>query len=365
MSTNPNSLKNIVVRELREDDASAVQAVQGRNGLSTCSPETWKELWTKHPFREAFRDVPWGWALATKEREIVGTCTNVHIMYELEGQPIRAAGAASWAVDSPWRAAAFVFGAEFYRQQNVDLLLNASTSRLVSQLMPSYGMQRIPAPDCSTNLLWVCNYQKFIQAVLIKKRISAPRLLTHPFAGVVRLADDICSRRPTRTHGKIVRLDSFDERFDRFWSELRNGPPQLRAVRTAAALRWRFPSSHSPILTLERAGEMVGYLVLGRSSRAHLGNLQQYSVQDWQQLEQNPQDAQDLLVAAISATQQDGVDLLSLWGFDSWKRVQAIRLHPLRHSIGYWPSFYKSPCPEFQERLTNPRLWDLTPFEVF
>ena len=356
---------DVTVRELQEDDAAAVQLVQSRNRLSSCDPETWKHLWTQHPFRQAFAKVPWGWALVSKAEGMVGTCSNVHLMYEFAGQQILGAVAASWAVDPKWRSAAFAFGAQFYRQRNVDLLINGSTSRVVSQLMTAYGMQRIPTPDSDTRLLWVCNYRKFLEAVFIKKHLPPKGVLIQPCATAMRLMDAIRGRRTPPPHGKIVRLQTFDERFDQFWLELLRGPAKLRAVRNAAMLRWRFPGESSPILTLERSGKMVGYLVLSRGIRSHLGSLQQYSIQDWQLLEQNSQDAQDLLVAAIATTQTDSVDLLSLSGFDSWKRTQAMRLHPLRHSIGYWPAYFKSPRPAFQEQLTDPQLWDFSLFEAF
>src|SRR5262245_3015156 len=90
------------IRVATEDHLDAICAVMVRNGLPVRAEE-WRNFWKRNPYREAFRDVPIGSLLETEDGVPVGATLTVHMMYDLDGQPIKAALGAGAAIDPAYR----------------------------------------------------------------------------------------------------------------------------------------------------------------------------------------------------------------------------------------------------------------------
>lgn len=355
------------VRPVKSDDLEAILQVGLRNGLSPFDPSALQKSWESHPFRTEFEGVPHGWVLEDSRGRIVGTFSNVHMMYELEGRKVKAGTAGSWAVDLEHRSASLLLAMAYFGQTGLDVLLNGSASAVASQIMPRLKAERIPSPGYDKSLFWITNRVKFTEAALRKKNVPAAGMLARLAAGGLWALDGV-RRLPCQWPPEARRPRSFGPEFDEFWERIRCGPNRLRAVRTAAALEWRFGRSlqtgRASLITLGTGASLRGYAVLLRRTRAHL-NLSQYLIGDLQALEDSPETTRALLSAALAATQEDGLDALEWQGWNSAKRRVAESLHPWSYGYAVWPLFYRTRDPDLARTLNQARVWDFSPFDAF
>jgi hypothetical protein len=145
-------------------------------------------------------------------------------------------------------------------------------------------------------------------------------------------------------------------------------PGLLRAVRTSAALDWRFGGAlrrqNAVALGLFKGQELHGYVVLRKFARPHLG-LNQFVIADLQALNDSPHVLLDLLAAALEATREEGMDALEWQGWNPAKRALAISLHPRPFRYDVWPLYYKVVNADLASMLADAECWDFSPFDAF
>lgn len=355
------------VRPASLKDLEAIRAVSIRNGLSSFHPDEVRQWWLSHPFRKEFEGVPIGWVLESDAGEVVGTFSNIQMMYELDGKRIKAGVGGSWAVDAAERSSSLLLAVAYFTQNGVDLCLNGSASSVAARLMPALKAERIPSPDYDLRYFWIAGHRAFAAAALRKKKIPAASLLA-PVAGLGLWATGLRFERRRSEPPGLKRFSGFSEEFDAFWEKLRQEPGRLRAVRTSAALAWRFGASlrqnRAVVLGLMRGGELRGYVVLLESAREHL-RLRQYTIADLQALEDSREVVLDLLAAALEATRREGLDALEWKGWNTVKRGLASSQRPKSYRDSVWPLFYKALHPDLLPVLTQAGRWDFSPFDAF
>jgi hypothetical protein len=353
------------IRPAGLSDYPAIAEVTRRNGIPPRSREKWEYLWTEFPLRERFADLPIGWVLEDDAGQIAGTLSNVYSAYEWNGRPLRGAIAGNWAVDEKHRGSSLGLSAKFFSQP-ADVLINGSLSRVAAQLMPFFKASRVPSPGFDRHFLWVADHTAFANSVLRQKAAPAAGILMYPAGLALWLRDFLFRSGQGRQSPDIVHLDSFDERFDTFWDQLRRQPDRLLAVRSRPMLAWRFKyqlaENQLRILALHKHGQMSGYVILARVHRENLA-LRQYRIIDLQVLEENEESVRQLLLAAIRLTRVEGLHLLEWIGFNERKRSAAKRLHPLEYRNPVWQFYYKAANRELAAPLGNPNSWDVCPLD--
>jgi|ERR1019366_6688100 hypothetical protein len=357
----------IRVRPALLEDLEAINAVWVRNGMFSFNPDDTRHWWLSHPFREEFKGVPIGWVLESSHSEVVGTFTNVHMMYDLEGRRFKGAIAGSWAVDTKHRNSSLMLAMAYFSQQRIDVCINGSASRVASRLMPVFKALRIPSDDYDLSYFWITNRRAFAASALRWKKIPLAGTLS-PLVALGLWGRDLRCTGRRRSAADVRQFTEFGVEFDRFWEKVRQGPRRLRAVRTAAVLDWRFGSAlrnkRATVLGLIHGDEMLGYVVLRENVREHL-SLRQFIIADLQALEDSPTVLLGLIDAAREATRQANMDALEWQGWSSQKRRVAQSLRPLTHRYPVWPLFYKALNPELATPLSRPDTWDFSPFDAF
>src|SRR5664280_1191301 len=255
----------VQVRPATVEDAKGIAAVRARNGMPSFDIEDWRQSWESHPFRDEFAETPFGWVLENGREGIVGTLSNIPMMYDLDGKPVRASASGAWAVDSPHRRSSLLLMSALLRQKGVDLHIIGSANTVASPIMTGLKLPRIPAPDFNVSLLWVTGYRGFATSVLRKKNIPAASWLGMP-AGAALGAYDCLKGRVGRRRVEVRQYDSFTEDFDIFWNELRRRPDFGRAAVALPAIAANGQTRHtrvdgfagSPFRLLHRAGATTG-----------------------------------------------------------------------------------------------------------
>lgn len=357
----------IRVRPMTAADLEGVRDVGVRNGLSSFDPADVIRSWESHPFRTEFEGIPHGWVLATDEGQIVGTFSNVHMLYELGGKPVKAGIAGSWAVDPAHRNSSMLLALSYFNQQGVDVCLNGSASAVASRLMEVMKARRIPSPEYDLSYFWITNATNFAEAALRKKGVPGARQLAHLAAAGLWL-DGLRAPRPGKPAAGARRLTAFGPEFDRFWARLREGANRLRAVRTAAALDWRFGQGlrqkRVTVVGLLHREELQGYVVLREVLRRNL-NLRQYVIADLQAEDDSADVLTELLQAALSVTREDKLDALEWQGWNKSKRAVAVRLQPKTYRYGVWPLYFKVRNAQLTSKMEDAGCWDFSPFDAF
>ena len=348
-------------------DAEAIKQLHERNGMGRLDTAAWRSRWESYPFAEEFSDVPIGWVLETDTGAVVGTIGNVHMLYEMHGRRIKAAIASAWAVDAPHRGKALHLITTFFRQNCVDLCMNGSASQVASQVLTGLRIPRIPVPKYSNPCFWAANPRAFAKAVLRRRGTPTASVLAYP-AGLLLLVRDIFRRSGRGTMSNTTRrLQTFDERFDSLWPHISAGPPRLRAVRTRAALDWRFrgdlDAGRAPILAAESAGKLVGYIVLVLRTDPNLG-MRLYDVADLQAAEDDPSVFNDLLLGAVQLARREGVDAVKLMTGTPAKLGPAYALRPYTYQLPFWQLYYKA-SPELNSTLCSAEAWDFSLFDTY
>lgn len=355
----------ITVRPTTIADAEDLYAFQVRHGLPALPPATWRQFWLSCPFRNQFEDIPLGWMLEV-DQQVVGVIGNVHMLYELDGQQLRAGIPPGWLVDPAHRNGSLQLLNAYFQQKGLDLWLIDSANATTAKILTALKMERIPAPDYDAPLLWPVRARSFASAGLRHRGVPAAQLLGLP-VGVALGAAGWFKYRNYRYPKPVHRVEFFDERFDSLWHRIRSASVRLRAVRTSSILQWRFQheiADGSAAILVHGAEELQGYAVLVRNFRVHLG-LTVCDVMDLQAVDDDPNVLKDLLLAAMHVAREMGAEALKFAGGDGAKRTVALSLRPYSYRIDCWQLYYKTSRSDLSAALGSPELWDISPFETF
>ncbi len=354
----------MIVREATFDDYEGIMAVRSACGLSVRDRASWEHHWTGNPHWTPGTTI--GWVIESPDGRILGTFVSIPVAYQLGGRRLIAGVGNSYAVLPEGRKRSLQIVTEFCDQSHVDLLLSSTPAAMVAELLQKlFGALRAPYPAHTGVLSWITDYRGFAGAMLRRKGVRVASGLGH-FAGPVLWASDTLRRRGQsgRSQLEVQRLDEFDERFDTFWSRLRQRAERLLAVRDRATLAWHFSAAYTPgreILGLHQGDELVGYAVLIRMDQEAIG-LKRLRVCDLQTPEDNPAHVESLMSSALKAARRSGIHMVEIMGHDGFKRRVIDRLNPHRREGGM-QCLYWAKDPELAAPLLLPETWALSPYD--
>jgi hypothetical protein len=353
------------IRAAAVEDAHSISQLHQRNGMGDPDPAVWRSRWKAYPFAAEFRDVPTGWILETAEQSVVGSLDNVHMLYELGGRRIKGAIAAGWVVDPEYRGKSLQLMTTFLRQKSVDLRLVVSASPTTARVLTSMKIARIPIPDYGTPCFWAVRPRAFAQAALERKSVPGAAFWAWP-AGLALLGRDIFRGRE-RGSTPVRRLKEFDDRFDGLWQRVNAGATRLRAIRTRAALEWRFRTElrdgRASIMAAEQGSVLLGYAVVVRRGGAELG-MELYDVADIQAAGDNPATIRDLLLGSIRIAREEGVDAVKFMTGTPAKRAPVDALRPYTYRLPFWQLYFKASA-ELGAELSTADAWDFSLFDSY
>jgi hypothetical protein len=349
------------LRELRFEDYAAVRATLDRNGLRQPTRDQWEYFWNGPPRGDLLQGIPFGWILEHERDGVVGTFRNIPFVYEWNCRPIRVVVASAWAVDEPHRHHSLMLARAYFNQSGVDVLLNTTAVLETSgKAFLAFRAARVPQAAYTTRMLWITGYRGFAENVLRERGVPGAALLRHP-AGAVAWAGDL-PRRSDRDARRVRQVTAFDERFDRFWTALRQRRDRLQALRDAKTLAWRFALERRRplIVVLEKGVELDGYAVLVRRDA---GAFRRVEVADIQARDDDPEIVRTLMDGALGIARDEDVHLVALSGQSDAKRRGLHRLKPHIKTVPGWPLYYKAVDAALVEPLTASAAWDMSLYD--
>lgn len=360
------------LREARFDDHAQVAALARGFGLGFEGDTAWQHLWKNNPaYRGIENKFPIGWVLEDAAGAVRGYLGNVPLNYELEGRRLLAAATRSWVVDSAYRGYALMLLSPFYRQSNVDLFLGTSVNSQSGVASSLFNNVRVPVGAWDRTLFWITHARGFTDSFFTKKGWTFAKAFGYPVSLGLSLRDRVRGSgfRKTENNGPLVALESFDERFDAFWAELRKKKAgQLLAVRDRETLEWHFKFALSRkdawIYTLTGADGLAGYAIFLRQERQQIG-LNRVCLVDFQCLDaaRCANFFMAALWAAFEHCRQDFTHMLEVIGLPPALEAKAELAAPHHRRLDYWMYFYKTNNPALAAKLENPAVWDPSLFD--
>ncbi len=354
----------MIVRKSTLDDFEGIMSVRRGCGLTDRDRASWEHHWTGNPHWTP--KTPIGWVIEDSDGRILGTFVSIPVAYQLGDRRLIAGVGNSFAVLPEGRKRSLQLVTEFCGQTHVNLLLSSTPAAMVAELLQKlFGALRAPYPANTGVLSWVTDYRGFAGAMLRRKAGRVAGGLGC-LAGPALWTSDTLRRRvhSGRCQLDVRRLDDFDDRFDAFWSRLRQRADRLLAVRDRATLAWHFCSTYRPgreILALHEGDELIGYAVLIRMDQEAIG-LKRLRICDLQTLEDNPAHVEALVSSAIGTARRTGIHMVEIMGHDGFKRNVIEGLNPHRREGGmqclYWVK-----DPELAEPLLLADTWALSPYD--
>lgn len=365
--------KKILPVEIRAaclEDYAQVAELECRYNLGCKTAEEWKHLWLENPvYRKLGNSWPLGWVLEDSNGRIVGYIGNIPLSYEFEGTELLAASGRAWVVDSQYRSYSLLLMDHFLAQRSVDLYINTSLKIQAFEGFGVFGPSPVPVGDWDHSQFWITNPVGFLASLLVAKRIPCAHLMSYLLSVPLSIKGQFAGARFGK-NGKQINVQScsgFDERFDAFWGCLRRSRGDvLLGTRTREILDWHFRYALSRndawIFCVTDGPRIVAYSIFCRQDGAMFG-LKRIRLADFQSLAGDNTLLLPMLACALERCRHSGIHMLEIMGLCSEKTQVISKFAPYRRKLPSWLAFYKTNNPWLQEKLKNPRVWDLSLFD--
>lgn len=364
--------KTVKVRAACFNDYSGVVALEAKFGLASKSYEEWTHLWSDNPaYREVRGWFPIGWVLEDGEENVVGYLGNIPQHYEFEGRQLLAASTRAWMVDPAYRTYALLLLGAYFKQPNVDLLINTTVNPQAARAHNFFEGFPSPVGAWDQSLFWITNARGFTESFLQKKGIGLGRALSYPLSWAVSFQERLKPRKFSRKGNsfQVVACPEFDGRFDGFWDSLRKKRSnQLLAVRNRESLAWHFKSSlprnRAWIYTVADSADLAAYAVFVRKDSPEAG-LTRMRLADFECLDQEKAPAifMAMLKVAMDRCGRESIHMLEVIGQHPAMENDVARAFPHRRRLPNCRYFYKATGSLLAEKLKDPAVWDPTLFD--
>jgi hypothetical protein len=363
----PAAMPNLRVATF--DDYPQIARLESENNLLSLPQRDWCALWMEHPMSARLPSgFPIGWVLESPEGQVVGAMANIPAEYLLNGDSLIAATGRGWVVSAAYRGYAVWIMDEYFNQPNIDLFINTTVNALAVDAFAAFGSKRTPLGDWTQAAYWVTNHHGFARTALRIKHAPAAGLLAFPAGVGLRLKDAVSTRFPPddRAGLEIAFTETFDDRFDAFWKQLKIEKSRLLLkVRDRQSFAWHFSGPLRTgklwILTASSHGLLRAYAIFKSQDHPPSGLIRMRLV-DYQSL-----DGCDALGAminvALARCARETIHTLEHVGCALPKMKLFDTFAPYRRALPAWPYYFKADDPRIDEQLADPSRWDSSAFD--
>lgn len=360
------------IREAIFEDREAVRSLHETVGLPVGARDNWPGLWKDNPaWSEAAPKPDMGWVLETEGR-IVGYLGNVHSLCRFAKKTLVATAASGYAVDPSYRGYGLLLAAAFFKQKDVDILLNTTANVVAASIFQRFNAIPLPQQDYNKILFWVLRPQPFVSSVLSKMGFSSTLAMfsSHILANFLRADIAIRNRklqRKTTRSGqggdiRVIDILEIGPEFDDLWFRKIGEENRLLSYRTAETLRWHFAGQRAKVLCCDRDGQLKGYAIVTREDSQTLRLARSWIVDIFVEND-DPQVVYRLLEAAYSHAVADGSHVLEVMGFPQSIRKELLRSRPYSRMTPNLPYSYRARDSGVQKELQDADAWYACPFD--
>ncbi len=357
------------IRVARLDDYEPISRLELQYLGENKTQEEWRHLWIDNPVYQANPDWPIGWVLENDEKRIVGYIGNVPLSYELEGRPLLAATGRAMVVDTDYRGYSLALLERFFKQERVQLFVETTVNGEAIKAHQFFHARPVPTGEWDESIFWITNHQGFVESFLSRKGWQFAKSLSYPISVGLQLKNTLADRaiRARRNGAEIHSCRSFDERFDRFWQQLRcNRSNILLATRSREVLQWHFGTAlaqdRALAFTINNGMEIAAYGIFYRQDNAANG-LKRMKLADFQALDGRNELLTPILFRALSECSRNGIHILEITGLSPDKKQMMRQLKPYKRELSSWRYFYKTRDKSLGDKLQHAQVWDPSCFD--
>jgi len=367
------------VREAHFEDYDQIASLESRFGLGVKSYEGWVHLWKGNPlYRDLKTDWPIGWVLEDDDGKIVGSMGNIPLLYEFDDRRVIAASGRHWVADPAYRSIAILLLHNLISQRRIDLYLNTTVSDASVPAVIALGCSRAPVGVWDEVAYWITNYFGCLKNVMVAKNPFAPQLWKGSWTHLKAMGTQVSglpirlfspaalkkrlTKKTARTPAmEVTACAEFDDRFDRFWEELRRKNRQvLLAVRSREFLQWHFKQAAEEnrlwIATIADGSRLNAYAIFCQVSNLRSG-IKQVKLVDYQSLDNVPTMLEPILAWALERCRSEGIHMLEHTGRWLEKGEFFDAAAPYRRTLPAWQYFYRVHNPALKQPLRNKHTW--------
>jgi hypothetical protein len=362
--------RRVTLREAQFSDCERVCALNSKLGLGPDSRENWKRLWLDNPAIGDGEKAVIGWVLVAFD-EIVGFLGSIPMLYEYEGQILKAGATCRLAVEPDYRAFTHLLVTSFFRQK-VDLFLDTTATVSAGKIMMAFKAAELPQKDYGTVLFWILDPRCFTKSVFKRLGInSSLNGIGSALVSVAVRADIGLRRRPNGAKsGRYAiaetSVNHLGDEFQQFWSGKSHDVSRLRAKRTTSIMRWHFdpPGSRrvTRVLGCYEGSRLVGYGVVRHDQQVSDG-LRHSIIADLMIDDSAPQVMDHLLAAILKSAKDAGSHVLEVMGFPKEIRQKFLQWKPYSRNYPACPYLYKAHDPVLHQKFANENAWYACPFD--
>src|ERR1700730_11802848 len=362
--------KKVTVREARFSDCERVCALNSKLGLGPDSPENWKRLWQDNPAIGTEEKAVIGWVPVSSDG-IVGFLGSIPMLYEYEGQTLKAGATCRLAVEPEYRAFTHLLVTSFFRQK-VDLFLDTTATVSAGKIMMAFKAVELPQKDYGKVLFWILDPGSFTKSVFKRLGInSSLKGIGSALASVAVQADMGLRRRPRGAKSGRYTIaetgvNDLGDEFQQFWSNKSQGVSRLSAKRTTSIMRWHFdpPGNRRVIRVLGcyAGSRLVGYGVVRHDQHVSDG-LRRSIIADLMIDDAAPQVMDHLLAGILKSAKDAGSHVLEVMGFPKEIRQRFLQWKPYSRDYPACPYLYKARDAVLHQKLANENAWYACPFD--
>ena len=363
------------IRPTRFSDFPQIHRLESEHFSELYTPDDRRRLFEDNPLWPRLRPTwPLGWVLEDSAGAIVGSVGNIPSRYVYRGEDKICANGHSWVTSAEHRAYAPMLMDEYFHQAGADLFVSSRVGPHAAPLWRAYGTPMCVG-DWSRMAYVVTDRRAAARAALLASGFPFARTLSVPAAVALGVADRLASRPlPAAPHDvEVVENDTFDDRFDAFWEELRDrNRNTVLAVRDRPTLAWRFgiPLRAGRLWVHEahRKGRMRAYCVVRahyhRPAAAHRSSgLHRMRIVDYQSVDGSVDLLPGLLRAAALCCARNGYTMLEHNACEVPKMRSFDRAAPHRKAKETWSFYVRTTDPALTADLERPEVWDPSEYD--
>jgi hypothetical protein len=366
-SSKSPALSHPHLRPARFDDYERIARLEAVLDSGASTPDDWRMFWQRNPLWPHVRQKwPIGWVLESPTREIVGSLSNIPLLYHFRGEQVIVASGRAWVVVPEYRGFALWLLDERFNQPGVDVFIDTSVGSMAFEPFNEFS-NCVPAGDWETIAYFVTGYRAFVTRALRKLNAPLVPVLAAPAGAALRLKDVIFGKEFPKARSSFVIdvTDRFDSRFDAFWKDLlRQNADKLQATRDSATLSWHFSVAMRRgrlwIFTTSRNRQLRAYCIFKRQDTAQ--EVRRMRLVDYQTIDPDVDLLPDLLRAALRRCAAEGVSVLDKAGLGLAKMRAFDEFAPYRRKQS-WSFFYRAVEPALAVALRQPQVWDPSEYD--
>ena len=213
----------MLIREVVYQDYPQIKKLAKKHKLEIYEQSDWESIWKNNPYLNENK-IKWppGWVLEVNGI-IVGHVGNIPVEYYYKSKPYIGSVISCWVVEKKYRYLSIKLLQKFNSQKNLHFSIGTTANIKTGKALNFFGWKKNPMQKYNDKLYIVLNLKNILKSYFKKKKIYTNNFLTYLFYLICScfFFKKLNHWKKIKTYKEIVVYNSFNEKFDLFWNQLK------------------------------------------------------------------------------------------------------------------------------------------------